>query len=334
MTTRLLFLELLAVLVCTGCGPRERSVVAYVSVDQIYSEPILQAFERESGIRVRAVYDVEAAKTTGLTTRLASEKQNPRADVFWNGEFAQTLRLKEQGVLAPFQSSSAADLPLAFRDAEGYWFGLGGRARVFIINRNLLKPEDYPTKLEDFLDPRYPPDRIGLALPLFGTTATHAAALYQAMGAGPARDFFASLKARGIRVAEGNSVVRDRVADGRWWFGLTDTDDAKAALDRGAPVDVRAPDQDGRGTLIIPGTVALVRGAPHPEEASRLIEYLLKAETENALIKAGFCQWSLRGDARAVPMFPDRLRSMTTSLDEVHRQLPFTMVEMREIFLR
>ncbi len=334
MTTRLLSLELLAVLVLTGCGTPERSVVAYVSVDQVYSEPILKAFEKESGIRVRAVYDVEAAKTTGLTTRLVSEKQNPRADVFWNGEFAQTLRLKEQGVLAPFQSSSAADLPLTFRDAEGFWFGLGGRARVFIINRNLLKPEDYPTRLDDFLDPRYPPDRIGLALPMFGTTATHAAALYQAMGTVPARDFFTSLKARGIRVVEGNSAVRDRVADGRWLFGLTDTDDAQSALDRGAPVEVRAPDQDGRGTLIIPGTVALVRGAPHPLEASSLIEYLLRAETENALIKAGFCQWSLRGDPRAVPMFPGGLRSMPTSLDEVRRQLPSTMVEMREIFLR
>ncbi|TAN43565.1 MAG: extracellular solute-binding protein [Nitrospirae bacterium] len=318
----------------SGCKSGERSVVVYVSVDQVYAEPILKAFEKETGIRVRAVYDVEAAKTTGLTTRLIAEKDHPRADVFWNNEFAQTLRLKEQGVLASFRPASASELPETFRDPSGFWFGLGGRARIFLVNRNLLKPADYPKKLEDFLNPKYPPDRIGMALPLFGTTATHAAALYAAMKAGPARDLFSAVKARGIRIVDGNAVVRDMVVGGHWMFGLTDTDDALGAIERGAPVDVIAPDQDGRGTLVIPGTVAFIRGAPHRQEAGELINYLLRAETENKLILSGACQWSLRGDLKSVAMFPTGLKTMSVTLQDVHKQLPLAMVQMREIFSR
>lgn len=333
MTFRCCFL-LLLILILSACKPGERSVVAYVSVDQVYAEPILKDFEKETGIKVLAVYDVEAAKTTGLTTRLVAEKDHPRADVFWNGEFAQTLRLKEQGVLASFKPASASELPDTFRDPAGLWFGIGGRARVFLVNRNLLKPEDYPKKLEDFLNPKYPPDRIGMALPLFGTTATHAAALYNVMGAGPAQDLFFSMKSRGIRIVDGNAVVRDMVANGQWMFGLTDTDDALGAIERGAQVDVVAPDQDGRGTLIIPGTVTFIRGAPHPQEAAELINYLLRAETERRLILAGFCQWSLRGDLKAVAMFPNGLKTMSVPLEDIQKQLPQTMVQMREIFLR
>jgi iron(III) transport system substrate-binding protein len=330
----LFFLAALGAALFAGCGKPHRFVVVYVSVDQIYSEPILKAFEHNTGIEVRAVYDVEASKTTGLATRLMSEKDFPRADIFWNGEFAQTLRLKESGILQAYAPASASGIPLAFKDPEGYWYGIGGRARVFLVNRSLLHPEAYPRKLEDFLDPKYPPDRIGMALPLFGTSATHAAALFAVMGPGPASKLFSAMKARGIRLVDGNSVVRDLVAGGHWIFGLTDTDDALGAIERGDPVEVVAPDQDERGTLVVPGTAARIRGAPHPKEAAALMDYLLKPETEQALIRGGFCQWSIRGNIGASPMFPSGLRTMAVSLDEANKLLPLAMRKMREIFSR
>jgi iron(III) transport system substrate-binding protein len=314
-----------------GGGPQ---VVAYISVDQVYAEPIVKAFERQSGIEVRAVYDVEAAKTTGLVTRLIAEKERPRADVFWNGEFVQTLRLKAQGVLESCTPASAADIPPQYRDAGGCWFGLGGRARILLVNRDLLKPEDYPRGLQDLLNPKYPPDRIGMALPLFGTTATHAAALYAVMGEEAARNFFASVRRRGVRIVDGNAVVRDMVVRGVWLFGLTDTDDALGAIREGAPVAAVAPDQQGQGTLVVPGTVALVRGAPHRREAEVLVDYLLRAQTEQDLIRSGFSQWSVRGDMNAGELFRQGLHTFNVPLDQVHDQLPRALEQMREIFSR
>jgi len=35
------------------------AVVVYVSEDQVFSEPILKDFERETGVKVRAVFDTE-----------------------------------------------------------------------------------------------------------------------------------------------------------------------------------------------------------------------------------------------------------------------------------
>lgn len=320
--------------IAAGCGKKEREVVVYVSIDQVYSEPILKAFEKSSGIKVKAVYDVEASKTTGMTARLLAEKDHPRADVFWSGEFAQTLRLKGQGLLAGCSPASAKGLPPDFKDPEGCWFGIGGRARVFLVNKNLLKPEKYPGSLEDFLSSAYPPDRIGMALPLFGTTATHAAALCAVMGPDAAYDFFGKVKKRGVRIVDGNSVVREMVAGGQWMFGLTDTDDALGAIAHGDPVEVVAPDQEGMGTFVIPGTVAFVKGAPHPGEAAELIDWLLRGETEKELIRTGFCQWSLHGDLKASPMFPKGLKMMNVSLQDVHRLFPETMEHMREIFAR
>ncbi len=311
-----------------------KEVVVYTSVDQVYSEPILKAYEQSTGVRVKAVYDVEAAKTTGLVTRLDAEKARPQADVFWSGEFAQTMGLKERGVLAPYRSPAAADIPAVFSDPEACWTGVGGRARVFIVNTTLLRPSEYPASLDDMLDSRRPADSIGIANPLFGTAATHAAALYASRGPDPALGFFKALRERGIRVVDGNSVVRDLVANGQLAFGLTDTDDAAEALRRGAPVRVIAPDQDRGGTLVIPGTVAMIAGGPHPAEARALVDYLLSVETEAALVKAGGFQMSLRpGSPLNDPAFAG-IRAMGISLQQIQAAMPRSMVELRETFIR
>lgn len=321
----------------TRCGGKsaDRQVVIYTTVDQVYSEPILKAYEARTGVRVKAVYDVEAAKTTGLVKRLEAEKTRPQADVFWNGEFAQTIGLAEKGVLEVYRSPSAGDIPAEFKDPEGRWAGAGGRARIFIVNTHRLKAADYPATLQDMLDPRWPADAIGMANPMFGTMATQAAALYATRGAEPSLKFFKALRERGVRVLDGNSVVRDLVANGQLAFGLTDTDDAAEAIQRGAPVKVIAPDQGKEGTLVIPGTVAMVAGAPHPVQARALIDHLLSAAAEAELMRLGGCQTSLRSTG-AVPgqsAFKG-IKAMTVTLPAVQAMLPRALAELRELYVR
>jgi iron(III) transport system substrate-binding protein len=326
-----------ATLACGRGSDVEPAVTAYVSVDQNHAEPILREFEARTGIRVDAAYDVEAAKTTGLVNRLIAEKRRPRADLFWSGEFAQTILLKDNGVLAPYASPSAADIPEAWRDPRGYWAGFAGRARVFIVNTELAAPGERPSSLQDYLDPRWPAERIAIALPLFGTTATHAAALYAVWGPEKARDFFEQIEARGVHIAAGNSVVRDLVADGRAIWGLTDTDDAAGAMARGAPVSVVFPDQgeDGLGTLAIPNTVALVEGGPHPDEAKALVDFLLSVEVERRLVESGFCHAPIRPRG-AEPEWIDAsgVKRMSVNLEDVYRQIERSKADLSEVFVK
>ncbi len=320
---------------CSQDKKNESSVVVYTSVDQIYAEPILNEFEEASGIKVQAVYDVEAAKTTGLVNRLIAEKNNPQADVFWNGEFAQTILLKQEGVLTPYKSPSAQDIPESLIDPEGYWAGAGGRCRIILVNTELMAPEDYPDSIFDFLNEKYPADKVGIAYPLFGTTATQAAALYAYLGPEEGKSFFSALKDRGVQVVDGNSVVRDMVADGRLMMGLTDTDDAVAALENGKPVKMIFPDQDEMGTLIIPYTTGLVAGGPNPDAGQQLIDYLLSSEVERKIYTAGFSQVTVRPLGIEVEYLPSSgVKSMGINITQAYEQLDLVTEELREIFIR
>ncbi|NYT06358.1 MAG: extracellular solute-binding protein [Methanomicrobiales archaeon] len=322
--------------VSAGCtDPGARVVVVYTSVDQVYAEPVLAAFEEQSGITVKAVYDVEATKTTGLVNRLIAEKERPLADVFWNGEFMQTLLLKEEGVLAPYESPQAASIPAQYRDPDGCWAGVGGRARVLLVNTDRVSAGDYPTSVFDLASETYDPADVGIAYPMFGTSATHAAALYAALGEDEGRTFYQGLRDRGVRVLDGNSVVRDLVADGRLKVGLTDTDDACRAYEDGAPVALVLPDQGGIGTLVIPNTVALIAGAPHADEGKELVDFLLSPDTERLLLDIGWVQVAVRDVGESPSCIGmENVRGMNVSAAAVHAELEQAQQDLTAIFIR
>lgn len=287
---------LLILILSTACQPEDKTLVVYTSVDRVYAEPILKAFADESGIEVLPVYDVEATKTTGLYNRLVAEKDSPKADVFWNGEILYTLKLKENDVLQAYDSPANSDLPDDFVDADHMWTAFGGRARVIIINTDLVAEEDYPTGFDDFLDDNIPGDQKAIAKPLFGTTSTHMSALYAYWGKEKAEAFFRDIADSDIQIVDGNGAVRDLVASGKLAYGLTDTDDALGAIEKDAPVTIIFPDQEPSqpGTLVTPNSVAIIGGAKHPDEAKTFVDWLLSHETMAALIESNWCQVSVR----------------------------------------
>jgi iron(III) transport system substrate-binding protein len=291
----------LAACISGGCARSDRAeVVVYAALDRGFSEPMLDKFEKATGIRVLVKYDTESTKTVGLVNALRAEKHRPRCDVFWNNEIVNTLRLKNEGLLAPYRPVAAEPYPHVFRDAEGYWSGFAARARVLLVNTNRVSAHQMPDSIFSLADPKWK-GQTGIAKPLFGTTATHAACLFAALGTEQARAFFQSLKANDVRIASGNKTVALDVSAGVIAFGMTDTDDALAELDAGKPVVIVYPDgkPDQMGDLFIPNTLSMIKGAPHPEAAAKLIEYLLSPEVETALAEGAAGQIPLNPQVKA-----------------------------------
>jgi iron(III) transport system substrate-binding protein len=338
MKLRSILTTIILIALLCACAPSgAQRVVIYTSVDLVFSEPVLQEFTRQTGIQVLPVYDVEAAKTTGLVNRLIAEVSNPQADVFWSSEFAQLLLLKEKGVLESSSPSWAADLPSAFRDPDGQWYGFAGRARVILVNTQLVSEDQYPRSYADLLDERYPADKIGIANPLFGTASNEAAALYARLGSEAGRDFYNRLKQRGVQVLDGNSVVRDQVAAGQLWFGLTDTDDACGAVANGAPVQLIFPEQGAGqpGTLVVPNTVGRIKGGPNPQAAARLIDYLLSPAVEEKLAAADFTHIPILAQTTSSTCLGNqKIRALEIGLGEIYRWLQPAQADLKEIFLR
>lgn len=304
---------------CSRGGARE--VVVYTSVDQVFSEPVFRAFERASGIRVRAVFDTEETKSTGVLNRLIAEAERPRADVFWSGDPVRPFLLVRRGMVLPYVSPEAAALPAGLRAADGTWTGVAARARVLLVNTKLVPPGERPRSLRDLAAPRFR-DRAAIANPLFGTTTMHVAALVAAWGEGEARAFLDALRANGVRVASSNGEVKRLVVAGEVAVGLTDTDDANEARKESADMDVVYPDADGSGTLLIPTSVVLLAGGPNPEAGKRLVDHLLSAPSEQRMAEAA-AHMPLRPGVAAPPGVPrpGEIRAMEVDYARVAEEM-------------
>ncbi len=301
-------------------GPQ--SVVVYTALDQEFSRPVFEEFTRQTGITVLAKYDTESTKTVGLTQALFAERERPRCDMFWNNEIVNTLRLDQADMLTNFESAVANNYPQQYRSPLGHWYGFAARARVLIVNTDLVSATNEPDSILDLTDARWK-DRVAIAKPLAGTTASHAACLFAVWGDAQAQAFFRAVKAN-VRIMSGNKQVALAVARGELAFGLTDTDDAIIELEKGWPVKIVYPDQgQGQlGTLFIPNTVALIQGSPNPQPARKLAEFLLSSQVESMLAAGPSAQIPLNPAVETSSRVesPTTVRAMTVDFEVAAKQ--------------
>jgi iron(III) transport system substrate-binding protein len=286
---------------------QKKSVIIYTSQDEEYAEPIFKEFEKQSGIVVKPVYDSESVKTVGLVNRLLAENTNPQCDVFWNNEELRTRLLASRGI---------------FRETNG-WVLMGYRTRRLVVNTNLLSLAKAPHLFADATNEMWR-GKFALAYPMFGTTATHFLALRQAWGDAAWQAWCRALVANKPFLLDGNSVAVKQVGGGEALFGFTDSDDVASEQREGLPVDTMPLNSD---SLIVHNTAGVVRGAPHPEEAQKLFEYIQSAEVQNALVAKKALQSATPSDPKTQP-------GLKVNWDDLIHDLDTGTKEMEKIFLR
>jgi iron(III) transport system substrate-binding protein len=291
-----------------GTSGNSRSVetlIVYAAQDQIYAEPILKDFEKQTGIKVRAVYDSEATKTVAIANRLLAERDHPQCDVYWGNEELRTRQLASRNI---------------FRETNG-WAAFGYRSRRMVASAAAGAPAT-PDSLVELTNPAYR-GKIALAYPLFGTTAAHFLALRQHWGESNWLAWCRALAANKPFLVDGNSVAVKFVARNEAVIALTDSDDIAAENREGTRV--KALPISGE-TLLIPNTVAVVRNARHPAVAQLLFEYLQTRAVTERLVQAGALEGAWAADVWSATLKPD--------WEAIIRDLDSATATLQKIFLR
>lgn len=269
----------------------------YCSVDEAFARKVIAAYEKKTGASVQLITDTEAGKTTSLVQKLRLERDRPRADVLWSSEQSQTELLAREGVLAAYDSPSAADIPGQFRHPENLWTGFALRARVVAYDPARTSADELPKTWRELEQPQFA-GSLAMANPLFGTTRGHVAAMQVGWGADELRAFLESLVAQKTLITDGNSTAVRKLISGDVKFAMTDSDDVLVAQKRGHQLAMTYPDMGDGGTMLIPNTVALVAGSPHPDAGRRLIDYILSADVERMLAESDSGNYPVRESLR------------------------------------
>ncbi|HQR05800.1 MAG TPA: extracellular solute-binding protein [Gemmatales bacterium] len=327
------FVCLGCLLLLVGCQSRANErVVLYCSQDREYAEGILEDFTRKTGIQIDFRGDTESNKSISLYEALVREAPQPRCDVFWCNEPVLMQRLAQRGVLEAYQSPSAANFPEWTRPKDKEWQAFAARARILLVN-NRINDTEVPKSLNELASSKWS-TRWAMAKPFFGTTATHAACLWQQMGKEAAQQLLGQM-AKGAVILPGNHDVAVAVAEGQVDMGLTDTDDAMEVIAKKFPVRIVYLDQPTPGTLFLPNTLGLIKNASHPVVAKKLIDYLLTVEVEERLAKGPSAQIPLNPKAQVSELrikTPNEIKAMNVDYDAVARSWEEVQAYLRSTF--
>jgi iron(III) transport system substrate-binding protein len=298
---------------------KEGKVVWYTTliVNQAI-RPLKEAFEKAyPGIELQYARADEAP----TAAKILAEAQAGRvqADIF--DGISNMVPLKRAGLVVPHGSPSAGKIPADLKDREGYWISI--LIYVFSpgINTTLVSKEQAPKTYQDLLDPRWRgrmawnPGSIAGALGFVGATL-------MSMGEARGMDYLKALSAQRIVNIEASSrAILDQVIAGEYPIGLMMFNHHTViSAQKGAPSDWIKLEP----VPVALDAVAILKGAPHPNAARLLVDFLTSEDGQRVLQKADYLPAMPSVPAMKSGLRPEDGGFEATFLkpDEIHDRIP------------
>ncbi|HEX5677492.1 MAG TPA: Fe(3+) ABC transporter substrate-binding protein [Alcanivorax sp.] len=290
---------LLAALVVTGCSSQSEEVNVYSARKEALIKPLLDRFTSETGITVNLI----TGSADALVERMKAEGEHSPADVLITTDAGRLYRAQQENQLAAVDSEVLNEkVPAALRDPDGHWYGLSVRARVVVYAPDRVDPSELST-YEALADPKWD-DRIcirssdniynqSLTASLIAhngeaQTEQWAEGLVDNMARDPVggdRDQIKALAAGECDLAVVNT----------YYLGSMQGGDDANAREIANQVAVFWPNQEGRGAHINISGAGVAANAPHPDNAVRLIEFLVNDQSQQWYAETNY-EYPVRGD--------------------------------------
>jgi iron(III) transport system substrate-binding protein len=280
---------LLLTLGIAGASPAAE-VVLYSSNQPELLDMVTRNFEKHSGIKVTTV----RLGTGEAMKRIAAEKANPLADLFWSGDVA--VLEAARGNFAAYDSPEAKGLPPGYVAKDKLWTAANTHLMILMVNTKLVKPEDMPKTWADILDPKWK-GKIVMANPQkSGSAYAQIYGLYKLYG----WDGLTRL-INNANILDSSSLVYKGTAEGEFAVGITMEYAAHRYVAGGSDsVTIVYP---ADGVISAPEGAAIVAGAKHEQEAKAFFDYLISKDVVSE-IYAKYYRRPARPDATKVKGLP------------------------------
>lgn len=290
----------------SGVASASGDVNLYTTREPALVQPLLDAFTRESGIKVNTVFVKD-----GLLERVRAEGARSPADVLMTVDIGNLVDLVDGGVTQPTQSAAlTAALPANLRDAGGHWFALSLRDRVLYAEKSLrLDRFTY----EDLADPKWK-GKVCIRAGQHPYNTALIAAKIAHDGLPAAETWLRGVKANLGRKATGGDrdVARD-ILGGICDIGIANAyyvgqmKNAAAGSDArkwGDAIKVIRPtfaSARSGGTHVNISGAAVARSAPNRANAVKLLEFLVSEPAQTLYARANY-EYPIRANVQLDPV--------------------------------
>ena len=271
------------------CAPASGEVNVYSARHYEADRDLLDKFACETGVKANLI----ESEGDALIERLSQEGEASPADIFLTADAGVLWRAQSRGLLRPITDATIlARAPARFRDPGNEWVGLSKRARIVVYDSSKGAPEGLHS-YEDLADPRF----AGMICVRSSSNVYNQSLLASIIandGADAGEAWARGVVANFARAPEGNDTSQiEAVAAGQCRLAIVnsyyvarykDPNDAKKFA-IGKNIAVFYPNQDGRGAHVNISGAGVARYAPNPQNAERLIAFLLTDESQKVFAR-------------------------------------------------
>ncbi|MBW3669017.1 MAG: iron ABC transporter substrate-binding protein [Actinobacteria bacterium] len=307
-------------------------LVVYSGRNENLVRPILDRFAEDTGIDIQVRY----GDTAELAATLLEEGENTRADVFFSQDAGALAALAAAGRLAALPADLTNLVDARFRDPDGRWLGVTGRARVIGYNTDRVPAAEVPDSVFALTDPKWR-GRVGFP-PTNASFIAFVSALTEQVGRERTKAWLEGLKANDAKRFDNNIVTLEAVADGEVDLGLVNHYYLYNHFKQrpGVPLANHYPGQQpgGEGTFVNVAGLGVLQNTDESEAARRLVEYLLGADAQE-YFRTETAEYPMRNGIEPLPELPKLadLEVIDVPLHRLGRDLQATLDLLREVGL-
>lgn len=226
------------------------------------------------------VMDYYAAGTGKVLTKIATEQQSGQvaADLIWVGDPSNYLSFKEKGMLEPYESEEAAEIDAKFKDPDNQYIGARMIVLGFAVNTNLVSAENEPKNWDDLTKEEFKKQLVISDPAEAGTTMYAVSGLVDNAAYG--WEYFKKLKANEAELESSTSSTINKVGAGAYKVCIAVDYVTKTLEQQGSPIKFIYPEKD---LIFVSSPIALLKGAPNPDEGKLLYDYILSEEGQKIL---------------------------------------------------
>jgi iron(III) transport system substrate-binding protein len=293
-----------------GCGGGgDADLVVYSGRSEPLIKPFLEEFADREGLDVQVRY----GETASLVGTLLEEGENTPADVFIGQDAAALAQLEEEGLLQPYEA--LAKTPARYRAEDLTWTGLSGRARVLAVRPG----DEAPESVFDLTEPQWE-GRLVAPVPTNVSFRDWVSAIRLERGDEFAREYLEGLEQNEIETVASNFDAAAAVGRGEFDVGLVNHYYVELVKEEGDELEAVYTDQapGGFGVVFNVASAGITAPSEHPDDARKLMDYLLTPEVQERFAGANFEYPVLPGLDAAPGVAPlDEVRTADVSLEEL-----------------
>ena len=255
-----------------------KELVVYSSRQDHLIKPVFEMYTEKTGVKINFITDREAP----LMARLRAEGANTPADMFMTVDAGNLWQAEEQGLFQPVQSEGIeGNIPQHLRSSNNMWTGLSLRARTIAYSTERVKPEELST-YEALADEQWK-GRVCLRTSKKVYNQSLVATMLESIGEEKTTEVIQGWLANlATPVFADDTALLQAIDAGQCDVGIVNSYYFGRLHNAQPDVKVKLfwPNQEDRGVHVNISGAGVTRHAKHPEEATRLLEWMTTEEAQ------------------------------------------------------